>query len=165
MAGAAGQGLKQLRNFLMERALRKAPRPPVDPIKRWRIVRGDMVEVIAPSHPEQGKQGKVLRVDRRKNRLYVEGINLNKKAMRAEGTREGGIVPIEAPVHYSAVNLVDPTTKVATKFRMRYLADGAKVRVSKTSGSILPKPEESRMRRKPRASGAWHCVLMISRSN
>ena len=60
----------------METALRKAPKKPVVPIKRWRVTRGDTVEIIADPKvsADAGKQGKVLRVDRKKNRVYVEGV-------------------------------------------------------------------------------------------
>lgn len=71
-------GLRRSRNFLMELALRKAPKPPIKRLTRWRVARGDTVELIANPvvSKDVGKQGKVLRVDRKKNRLYVEGIAL-----------------------------------------------------------------------------------------
>lgn len=73
---AALSALRRSRNFLMETALRKAPKKPVVPIKRWRVTRGDTVEIIADPKvsADAGKQGKVLRVDRKKNRVYVEGV-------------------------------------------------------------------------------------------
>lgn len=47
---------------------------PVDLLNSWKIVKGDMVEVISGSY--RGKQGKVLRVQRDRNGLIVEGVNL-----------------------------------------------------------------------------------------
>ena len=47
---------------------------PADILKSWKIVKGDLVEVTVGSY--KGKQGKVLRVQRDKNSLIVEGINL-----------------------------------------------------------------------------------------
>ena len=45
-----------------------------DLLKSWKIVKGDMVEVISGAY--KGKQGKVLRVQRERNGLIVEGVNL-----------------------------------------------------------------------------------------
>ena len=52
---------------------------PVDLIKSWRIVKGDLVQVIAGRY--RGQQGKVLRVQRDRNSLVVEGINLVGKSL------------------------------------------------------------------------------------
>lgn len=52
---------------------------PVDLIKSWRIVKGDLVQVIAGRY--RGQQGKVLRVQRDRNSLIVEGINLVGKSL------------------------------------------------------------------------------------
>jgi large subunit ribosomal protein L24 len=47
--------------------------------------------------------------------------------------------------------LVDPTTGKATKVARKYLEDGTKVRVSKASGQVIPKPDLL-IDRKPRSS-------------
>ena len=47
---------------------------PADLLKSWKIVKGDMVEVISGAY--KGQRGKVLRVQRDRNGLIVEGINL-----------------------------------------------------------------------------------------
>jgi ribosomal protein L24 len=129
---ASMAALRRSRNFWMERALRKAPKAPVVPIKQWRIARGDLVEVIArPAvSTEVGKQGKVIRVDRKNNRVYVEGIAMvgalgsaavrpgprprvvqRKKAVQPQPGKEGGLLPVEGAIHYSNVALVDPSTQ------------------------------------------------------
>ncbi|RYG68834.1 hypothetical protein EON64_04250 [archaeon] len=46
----------------------------VEPIKKWNIVRGDLVHVI--QGPQTGQQGKVLKIIRSTNRLLIEGINM-----------------------------------------------------------------------------------------
>ena len=52
---------------------------PVDLLNSWKIVKGDMVEVVTGSY--KGKQGKVLRVQRDRNGLIVEGVNLVRKSI------------------------------------------------------------------------------------
>ena len=49
----------------------------------------------------------------------------------------------EAPVHVSNVALIDPDLNVPTRIRTGYLEDGSKVRVSKKTGAIIPKPDRS----------------------
>ncbi|XP_049849691.1 probable 39S ribosomal protein L24, mitochondrial [Schistocerca gregaria] len=45
-----------------------------------------------------------------------------------------------SPVHYSNVALVDPTDNKPTRIGFKFLEDGQKVRVSKRTGAIIPKP-------------------------
>lgn len=69
-----------------------------------RIKRGDEVVVISGEH--KGRKGKVLEVDRMKNRVIVEGVNLVKRHERkTQDNPEGAIVEREASVHYSNVML------------------------------------------------------------
>ncbi len=81
--------------------------------KRIRIRRDDMVKVI--SGKDSGKTGRVLRVDREKDRVFVEGMNIQKRHQRPRTLRDvqrggeaGGIVEREGPIHISNVMLVDP---------------------------------------------------------
>lgn len=71
-----------------------------------RIKKGETVEVI--SGDDKGKSGKVLQVDRGKNRLYVQGVNLRKKHKKPnpQANQPGGIIEIEGPIHPSNVRLV-----------------------------------------------------------
>ena len=118
--------------------------------KRWDIVRGDKVQVIG-SHPERGKQGIVKEVIRKKDRVIVEGVNMHLKHIK--GDKDRGIpartVSKERTIHYSKVNLVDPMHNVPTRIYMKFLEDGSKVRVSKKSNAIIPKPEILKFRKRP----------------
>lgn len=51
----------------------------------------------------------------------------------------------EHPVHVSNVALIDPELNIPTRIKTGYLEDGSKVRVSKKSGAIIPKPDRSNM--------------------
>ena len=120
-------------------------------IERWRIYRGDQVMVVAGK--DKGQVGTVSKVYRKENRLLVEGLNLVKKHVKRSGDNPGGIITMEAPVHYSNVNLVDPVTGASVRARTRFLDDGTKVRYTvgrNASGSIVPKPDVAAGRTKPR---------------
>ena len=67
-----------------------------------RIRKGDMVEVIAGDH--RGARGKVLRVDRRRGLVVVEGVNMVYRHIRPNRRNpQGGRIQKEAPIHLSNV--------------------------------------------------------------
>lgn len=106
------------------------------------IKRGDLVEVI--SGPYKGERGKVIDVDRTRDRILVEGINLRVKHEKVrpnkDGGQSGGIIEREAPVHASNVMAVDPETDKPVRLGVRIEDDGTKKRVTRgrnASGSVL----------------------------
>ncbi|KAK4728211.1 hypothetical protein R3W88_021199 [Solanum pinnatisectum] len=124
-------------------------------IHQWRILRGDNVMIIRGK--DRGETGVVKRVVRSQNRVIVEGKNLVKKHIKQGQGHEGGIFTVEAPLHVSNVQVVDPVTGKPTKVGIRYLEDGSKVRVSRgigASGSIIPRPEILKIRTTPRPTVA-----------
>ncbi|XP_016496477.1 uncharacterized protein LOC107815419 [Nicotiana tabacum] len=124
-------------------------------IHQWRILRGDNVMIIRGK--DKGETGTIKRVIRSQNRVIVEGKNLVKKHIKQGQGHEGGIFTVEAPLHVSNVQVVDPVTGKPTKVGIRYLEDGSKVRVSRgigASGSIIPRPEILNIRTTPRPTVA-----------
>jgi large subunit ribosomal protein L24 len=103
---------------------------------RSRLKRGDRVRVIAGKH--RGEEGTLLSVDREKNRVFVEGVNVIRKAQRpTQQNPSGGFREQEAPIHASNVQLLDPSSNEPTRVRMEVNEDGRKQRVSvKTGGSL-----------------------------
>ena len=102
---------------------------------KLKIKTGDSVVVIAGEH--KGQKGKILNVDREKNRAIVEGINLiAKHAKPSAQNPRGGIIKKEAPIHISNLSLLDPKTGEPTKVGYE-VRDGKKVRVSKKSKQVL----------------------------
>ena len=102
---------------------------------KLKIKTGDTVKVIAGE--DKGKEGKVLRVDREKNRAIVEGLNLVKKHTKPNAQNpQGGIVEKEAAIHASNVMLQDPETGKATRVRFE-TKDGKKVRIAVKSGKEI----------------------------
>jgi large subunit ribosomal protein L24 len=101
------------------------------------IRKGDRVKVLRGN--EAGKEGTVMRVDREKNRVVIEGVNLRKRHRKPSATDpEGGIITFEAGVHASNVMLLDPVSGGPTRVRSRRKADGSPERVSAKSGRVLP---------------------------
>jgi large subunit ribosomal protein L24 len=102
---------------------------------KLKIKSGDVVRVIAGDH--KGTEGKVLRVDREKNKAIVEGANMVSKHTKPSAKNpQGGIVKKEAPIHISNLSLIDPKSKETTKTGIRVEGD-KKVRFSKKSNQVL----------------------------
>lgn len=102
-----------------------------------KIKKGDSVEV--KSGKDAGKRGRVLRVDRDRGRVVVEGVNMIKRHTRPNPQKkiQGGIVEREAAIHASNVMVVSPDSGRPTRVGYKILDDGRKVRVSKVDGAIL----------------------------
>ena len=120
----------------------------VPPIKTWKIVRGDEVQVM--SGRDKGKQGTVMEVLRKKNAVLVENCKMVNRYERAGPNAQGMMVRRESPIHYSNVALLCPETGEPTRIAFRFTEDGRKIRVSKKSGVEIPRPEVLAQRRKPR---------------
>ena len=102
---------------------------------KLKIKSGDTVKVIAGDH--KGSEGKVLKVDREKNKAIIEGINMVSKHTKPSAKNpQGGIVKKEAPVHISNIALIDPKSKKATRVGIKVEGD-KKVRFSKKSNQVL----------------------------
>lgn len=96
---------------------------------------GDKVKVIAGK--DKGKEGVVVKTLAAKDRVIVEGVNIVKKHQKPNNQYpQGGIVELEAPIHVSNVQLLDPSTNEPTKVGYK-VEDGKKVRFAKKSGTTL----------------------------
>lgn len=98
-----------------------------------KIKKGDTVRVIAGK--DKGKEGKVLSVDPKKNRVIVEGINMITKSQKpSAAVPQGGIINREAPIDISNVMYLH-NGKVT---RIGYKIDGdKKVRIAKKTGDVI----------------------------
>ena len=100
------------------------------------IKKGDTVYVNAGD--DKGKTGRVLEVQVKKNRAFVEGVNMVSKSTKPTAKYpQGGIVQMEAPVHISNLNVVDPKTGKPTRVGRRKNDAGKSVRYSKKSGEEI----------------------------
>ncbi len=99
-----------------------------------KIKKGDTVQVITGS--DKGKQGRVLKVFPKREKLLVEGVKMVKKHLRpTQDNPQGGITEKESLIHYSNVQLV--VGGEPTKVGYRILEDGKKVRYAKKTGEII----------------------------
>jgi large subunit ribosomal protein L24 len=103
-----------------------------------RIKKGDRVLVIAGK--DKGITGTVLKVDLAKERVLVEGVNRVKKHTKENtserGVKTGGILTVEAPIHYSNVMLLDEDNQ-ATRIAVRKDEAGKNVRISRRTGKDI----------------------------
>jgi large subunit ribosomal protein L24 len=93
--------------------------------------------VIILKGKNRGKQGKVLEVFPKIDKVIVEGMNIAKKRIKARMTgKKGQLVEVSMPIHVSNVSLIDPKTKKPTRVSFKIEKD-KKVRVSKKSGEVI----------------------------
>ncbi len=98
-----------------------------------RLKKDDTVKIIAGK--DKGKTGKIVKIDPKKERVYVQGANMITKTVKKKNPQDkGGMMEIEAPIHVSNVALVskDKTTRIGYK-----VENGKKVRYAKKTGEVL----------------------------
>jgi len=101
------------------------------------VAKGDTVRVMRGN--DKGKEGTVLRVFPKTNRVLVKGVHIVKKHRAARSAEEeGGIREMEAPIAASNVMLLDPKSGAPTRVARRIDKDGTKERVSVKSGDSIP---------------------------
>lgn len=105
-------------------------------MSKLHIKSGDTVYVNAGE--DKGKTGKVVKVLVEKNRAIVEGVNMVSKNQKPNAKNpQGGIVKMEAPIHISNLNVVDPKTGKPTRIGRCLNENGKLVRYSKKSGEEI----------------------------
>lgn len=105
-------------------------------MRKLHIKKGDTVYVNAGN--DKGKTGRVLRVLVSKNRAVVEGLNMVSKSAKPSAKHpQGGIIKMEAPIHVSNLNLLDPKSGKPTRVGRRKNEEGKTVRYSKKSGEEI----------------------------
>ena len=107
-----------------------------------RIRRDDTVIVIGGK--DRGKTGRVLRVDPKRHRVIVEGLNIVKRHQRPQQVRDaqraetvGGVIEKEGPIHLSNVMPVDPKENKPTRVGMDIDDEGKRRRVTRRSGTRI----------------------------
>jgi large subunit ribosomal protein L24 len=99
-----------------------------------KIKKGDKVIVIAGKY--KGALGTVSEAFPAKERVLVDGVNVQTKHEKERGTRKGQIVKRPAPLHVSNVMIVDPKTGKGSRIGFKRV-DGKRIRVSKKSNSEI----------------------------
>ena len=113
---------------------------------KMKIKKGDTVQILAGK--DAGATGKVIAVDRERQRVTVEGVNRVTRHTKAgettRGSRTGGLMVQEAPIHVSNVAVIDPADKKPTRVKTRVETverggrqKASRVRVAARSGKDL----------------------------
>ena len=107
--------------------------------RRVNIHKNDRVYVITGK--DRGKTGRVMMVLPKEAKVLVEGINLVKKAVKSNPSKnvKGGLVESERPLHISNVAVLCPETNAPSREARKILQDGSRVRVAARSGAVLDK--------------------------
>jgi large subunit ribosomal protein L24 len=107
--------------------------------KSMRIRKDDQVVVIGGK--DAGKTGRVVRTDPKKEKVFVEHLNMVKRHERPRSVQDatrggdvGGIVEKEGPIHVSNVMLLDPKDNKPTRVGVRRDKGGKRERFAKRSG-------------------------------
>ena len=98
-----------------------------------KIKKGDTVKVIAGK--DKDKEGKVLTVDQKNNKVVVEGVNMiTKHSKPSAANPNGGIIQKEAAIDASNVMLVHEGKATRVGFKME---GDKKVRFAKATGKVI----------------------------
>jgi large subunit ribosomal protein L24 len=104
-----------------------------------RVKKDDVVKVI--SGKDKGKTGRVLRVEPKRGRVFIEGLNIQKRHQKPRTVRDvqrggevGGVIEKEGPIHLSNVMPLDPKTGDPTRVGAARDDSGRKVRIGRRSG-------------------------------
>ena len=101
-----------------------------------KIKKGDRVQVLTGK--DRGKQGVVMRVLPKDNKVIVDGVNVAKKHQKAtSATTQGGIIDKDMPIPVPNVAVVSPSDGKPTRVGYKVQADGSKVRICKRTGAEL----------------------------
>jgi len=101
-----------------------------------KLHKGDRVRVL--SGKDRGKEGDVMRVLPKSNRVIVDGVNVDKRHQRAtRATMQGGIIDKDMPINASAVAIVCSNCG-PSRIGYRFDAQGRKIRVCRKCDADLP---------------------------
>jgi len=105
--------------------------------KEFHIRKNDNVIVTAGKN--KGKTGKVLRINRKTDRVVVEKVNMIKRHVKPSQKTKGGIMERESPIHVSNVMLYCDKCGKAVRVGTKVLEDGKKARYCKRCDEVFDK--------------------------
>ena len=104
---------------------------------------GDNVRIITGSN--KGKEGKVLQILRKENKVVIDGINIVKKHVKPNRQNEtGGILEVEAPIHISNVKVLDKKEQNAEKKAVKKETKKEEKEVKETKKKATSKKKEDK---------------------
>ncbi len=104
--------------------------------QKFHVRSGDTVKVIAGN--SKGSEGRVLKILTGKDRIIVEGVNMQTKHVKpTAASPQGELRQQEGSIHISNVMLIDPATGNPTRTGRRLNADGKLQRYSKATDKLI----------------------------
>ena len=99
-----------------------------------KLRKGDRVVVLKGK--DRGKEGLVMRVLPKDNKVIVEGVNIARKHQKqTKATMQAGIIEKDMPIDASNVAVVSQGKPSRVGYRID--ADGTKVRIARRTGEVL----------------------------
>lgn len=105
--------------------------------KQYHVRKNDLVMVVTGK--DKGKTGKVLRIDKKKDRVIVEKVNMVKRHVKQSQKSKGGIMDKESPIHVSNVMIYCEKCSKPVRAGKRILEDGKKARYCKRCSEFIDK--------------------------
>lgn len=105
--------------------------------KEHHVRRNDLVMVTTGK--DKGKTGKVLRINKKKERLVVEKVNMVKRHVKPSQKTKGGIMEKEGSIHVSNVMIYCEKCSKPVRVGSKLLEDGKKVRFCKKCNEAVDK--------------------------
>lgn len=95
--------------------------------------------VVVVSGSNRGKRGKILKVDRSKGRIIVEGVNKRNKYLRpSQDNPQGRMINLEFPIHISNVMYFCDKCKKGVRIGIE-LKEKSKTRICKSCSKSIDK--------------------------
>jgi len=105
--------------------------------KEYHVKKNDLVMVITGK--DKGKTGKVMRINKKKDRLVVEKVNMVKRHVKQSQKTKGGIMEKEGMIHVSNVMIYCEKCSKPVGVGTRILEDGKKIRFCKKCNEAVDK--------------------------
>ena len=105
--------------------------------KEFHVRKDDLVMVTTGK--DKGKTGKVLRINKKKDRLVVEKVNLVKRHVKPSQKTKGGIMEKEGLIHVSNVMIYCEKCSKPVRVGSKLLEDGKKIRFCKKCNEAVDK--------------------------
>lgn len=134
--GRVSLGKLSLKSSKPNGQIKKKFTPYIEPLGRWRLFKGDYVQVISGN--ERGGKGIITKALHSENRVVVKDLNYSMRTRRLPNGKKVAYNK-EAPMHVSNVMLIDKSKEQPTRIAIKYSDNGKRVRVSKKSGNMIPK--------------------------
>ena len=94
-------------------------------------------KVIILAGKDKGQLGKIVKIFPDENKAIVEGVNLQKKHVKANKNVKGGVIEAPAAIHSSNLAIFDSQEKKASRIAFKFNKQGKKIRISKKSDTQI----------------------------